>query len=589
MNTSDIKVIKSLLNEINATQWLRNNIDEILKRPKVLGIFANQIINALKIGVEFKNGCLNIGNLAPMQSGKSGTIYFLCNYVLIDMGFLKECEHVLFVTSMTDTDLFDQNKVNLEQDPFDFVLDDRIPSRIMVFKIHKFFKSPNPYQIVQNSNIKLIVRDEAQFGARETSVFDTGFFKALRSRLPRMPLLSVSATPFDILDAKEKGYDVAIVEGLRPDTYFGVTEMLNGNFVQNLPPNFCVFEKLKKPASGTKLHPIVEEYSQHLLSFDSGLGIVRVTNSAQAKSLRMIVRQTYKGLMECLFIGSNSSCDFSINQGIEEVKKLVLTQKKHVFLIIVQALSAGKDFKNLKEEIRFGIETRQRHLANVAQGLPGRLCGYHTNRSFKLLASKALLEKYSQFEMKFNVFFDQNWRKGLFNNNLFELTTQSRLEQEEKDGKKTIIDHLEKYTYQDLLKADVRIEVAKHIGVEQFNRVMETFEAKYYKDDDKSLAFSKKFRLKDATRNTTIRLASSYKSSDNRVYKIWNNITLKSDFGSVMFKKHDYDYGILISNFPIGHHKNTIGFCGIMLIKAGKTAIVKQEISVDNDSMYVPV
>ena len=119
MNTSDIKVIKSLMNEINATQWLRNNIEEILKQPKVLGIFANQIINALKIGVEFKNGCLNIGNLAPMQSGKSGTIYFLCNYVLIDMGFLKECEHVLFVTSMTDTDLYDQNQVNLEQDPFE--------------------------------------------------------------------------------------------------------------------------------------------------------------------------------------------------------------------------------------------------------------------------------------------------------------------------------------------------------------------------------------------------------------------------------------------------------------------------------------
>lgn len=585
MNTSDIKVIKSLLNEINATQWLRNNIDEILKRPKALGIFANQIINALKIGVEFKNGYLNIGNLAPMQSGKSGTIYFLCNYVLIDMGFLKECEHVLFVTSMTDTDLYDQNKVNLEQDPFDFVLDDRIPSRIMVFKIHKFFKSPNPYQIVQNSNIKLIVRDEDHYGAGETSVFDTGFFKALRIRLPRMPLLSVSATPFDILDAKEKGYDVAIVEGLRPDTYFGITEMLKGNFIQDLPPNFSVFEKLPKPGTGIKLHPIVEEYSNHLLSFDSGLGIVRVTSSIQAKSLRMIIRQTYRGLMECLFIGSNSSCDFSINQGIEEVKKLVITQKKKVFLIIVQALSAGKDFKNLKEEIRFGIETRQRQLANVAQGLPGRLCGYHSNRSFKLLASKALLTKYSEFEMDYNEFFNQTWRKGIFNRNILDLTTQSSLVQEVREGMKTVIDFFKNFSIAELNSATGKEEVIKNIGLDSYNRIMESFEPSIYRSE----TISNKFRLKDATGKSTIRLASAYNIKSNRVYKLWPRVTMDSDFGSIMFKKKDYAYGILISNYPVGHAKNTLGFCGIMIIKAGKKKMFSQKIVIDNGAMYVPV
>ena len=37
-------------------------------------------------------------------------------------------------------------------------------------------------------------------------------------------------------------------------------------------------------------------------------------------------------------------------------------------------------------------------LANGAQGIPGRLCGYHQNRSFKLLASVPLLQKYSEFE-----------------------------------------------------------------------------------------------------------------------------------------------------------------------------------------------
>ena len=589
MKTNETKVINSLLNEINATQWLRTNIEEIIKQPKVLGIFANQIINALKIGLQFRNGCINVGNVAPMQSGKSGTIFFLCNYVLVDMGFLKECEHVLFVTSMRDRDLYDQNKINLEQDPFDFVAGERVSSRIMVFKIDLFFKSPNPYHIVEEANIKLIVRDEDQYGAGESSVFDRGFFKALRGRLPHIPLLAVSATPFDILDAIQQRQDVEIVEGLRPDTYFGITEMLNGNFVQDLPPNFSVFEKCKQGKNGYKLHTIVEDYTKHLLSFTSGVGIVRVTKSTQAFALRMMVKQAYKGQLECLFIGSDATCDFSINQGIEEVKKLVVTQKKRVFLIIVQALSAGKDFKNLKEEIRFGIETRQRQLANVAQGLPGRLCGYHSNRSFKLLASKALLEKYSQFEMNYMVFFDQTWRRGLFNNNYFALTTQSRLVQEEKHGEKTKIDLLEKYSFEDLQKPAIIDLISSHIGSEQIERIMETFEAKYHNNGKKSLELSKKFRLKDATGSTTIRLASAYNPSSNRVYKIWRNITTSSDFGSVMFKKKDYKYGVLISNLPVTHPKNTLGFCGIMLIKAGKKVTVTQEISVDNEAMYVPV
>ena len=44
----------------------------------------------------------------------------------------------------------------------------------------------------------------------------------------------------------------------------------------------------------------------------------------------------------------------------------------------MQALSAGKDLKSQKEHVRFVIEIK-RQLANVVQGLPGRICGYHSN------------------------------------------------------------------------------------------------------------------------------------------------------------------------------------------------------------------
>ena len=57
--------------------------------------------------------------VASMQSGKSGTIYFLCNYVLPAIGLIREYESILFVTSMRDTDLYDQNCRVLQREYYD--------------------------------------------------------------------------------------------------------------------------------------------------------------------------------------------------------------------------------------------------------------------------------------------------------------------------------------------------------------------------------------------------------------------------------------------------------------------------------------
>jgi hypothetical protein len=113
-------------------------------------------------------------------------------------------------------------------------------------------------------------------------------------------------------------------------------------------------------------------------------------------------------------IGSNSICDFSINEGIKEVSDLILRRGKRVVLIIVQALTAGKDLGMLKEKVRFGIEPRNKQLANGAQGITGRFCGYHKNRNIKIMASLELLNHSSKFEQDWEIFVDpQNTRSIL--------------------------------------------------------------------------------------------------------------------------------------------------------------------------------
>ena len=102
--------IEILLEKLGAQDSLHKALAFILSKSKLTQVFPNQIINALKAAIKIKEGEKNIALVAPMQSGKSGTIYALCNYILPTMGLIKKGESIVFVTSMRDTDLYDQNK-----------------------------------------------------------------------------------------------------------------------------------------------------------------------------------------------------------------------------------------------------------------------------------------------------------------------------------------------------------------------------------------------------------------------------------------------------------------------------------------------
>jgi len=180
--------------------------------------------------------------------------------------------------------------------------------------------------------------------------------------------------------------------------------------------------------------------------------------------------------------------DFSINDGIKEVSNLVQKRRKKVVLIVVQALTAGKDLGRLKEFVRFGIEPRDKQLANGSQGIAGRFCGYHNNKSFKLLASKPLLEHYSLFEQDWEIFADETWRNTLFNSTVRGLTTQSKFSLDNREGYFTKISDIVKINYNDLITNEGRKNL-DFINDEAYERLISFFKKEFYDVNAKGARF----------------------------------------------------------------------------------------------------
>ena len=80
------------------------------------------------------------------------------------------------------------------------------------------------------------------------------------------------------------------------------------------------------------------------------------------------------------------------------------SKDKRILFITVGGLTAGFDFANTKERIRFIVEQDRKAVSSAVQGLPGRICGYHGNTNIKVVASKDSLELYS------------NWARNVINN-----------------------------------------------------------------------------------------------------------------------------------------------------------------------------
>ena len=232
---------------------------------------------------------------------------------------------------------------------------------------------------------------------------------------------------------------------------------------------------------------------------------------------------------------------------------MVIRQQEKIVLIVVHALSAGKDLRDLKSKVRFGIESRNKQLANGAQGIAGRLCGYHKNRDMKILASVDLLKHYSKFDKTGN-FGDKVWRNG-------STTLRSRAKHTNQVSAKQTRGFVHSYQRNLLYsKEDLNNETRKALSFvddENYEVLKKLFFSGFYN------SLNKGFKL--GQKGTTVRATSSYNPASNRVYKNWGS-DYSNDFGNV-FKKNQYKYGLLISNYPVSDPRNTIGFCGIKVLR----------------------
>ncbi len=519
----------------------------------------------MKIAKALIEGNLNVALVAPMQSGKTGTIKYLCDVVLAELGFLKKDQTVFFTTSMRDRDLHEQNLQSLES----------YDGNILVCKIDRLKQLG--LVDADHYNAALFVRDEDQYGCGEESTFDFTFFKNIRKAHPQMPIVMVSATPYDIMDAENHGFDVCVVKGERSESYFGITEMLKDRIVVDLPTNY---QHIITDSSGRSLiSNQIKEGISLLKNSNKGLGIIRCNKTEEATYLKgQLNSLKEEHAIGVYIVGCRKECDFSIKEGLRLLPHMVERQNKKTIIIVMQALSAGKDLKTLKSHVRFVIETKKRQLANIVQGLPGRMCGYHNNRNLKIFGCKEVMEHFSEFENNPSVIKKEEWiNKLYYDQRIAALSTQTQLQNEIRRGEYRGILEIKEYSVNELFEPKTEQELS-FLSQKSINKIITFFHKDFYNKN------TRQSYLVDPKTNVYASTYSSYKT--NSFVKSWK--TKLNDNMNKIFKKikDNCYYGILIANYPVDHPMNKLGFTGIKVFRCGEKEIMNRLSSTINFSMY---
>lgn len=369
---------------------------------------------------------------APMQFGKTGTLFYLVNFLLRSL--LAENENVVFMTAMSDTALLIQNKANLQNR--DISVNDcelKLPSKIVVMKMNPDFRN-NAENYIQDYGIKYVIFDECDYGSGNKSLFNKTFFDRLKKAELDVRLVLISATPYCALHAVATGeLDAGVVEANVPDNYFGVQKMLNGEVeLVDMKDGYGDGSEIpytllsRGEQKSFNLSPMFIEDLEKFKSEDGGgLAIVRAKNTREAHLIEALTVSHFRDEFETYSDTSDEEDEefnaISVGVGsmpIGEVlgnnnlflRNKVISNNKKVLLIVVNALAAGKDLGTaLKERVRLLVETRKNAIANGSQGLVGRVCGYHENRNIKIVASKDVLENYAKLDADWTVMQDQSF------------------------------------------------------------------------------------------------------------------------------------------------------------------------------------
>ena len=372
-------------------------------------IYHNSISFAHKIYNAFKTSDVVIAK-APMQFGKTSTIHYLANGLFAKD--FKKGETMLFLTSMSDTALFLQNKGALEDKKF-FKNGKWHKSITYVVKMVPDFKL-NPLKYLQQNNVKVVGFDECDYGSGKNSVFNNSLFKLISDNNLDIKLLLISATPYCAINAvltNELKAEIVVAE--KPDNYFGVKKMLETGLVRDINNYYNTDENCVRYRLMSSWNTLTNEFKSDLDSFANkdggGLCLIRAENGKNAKNLKQLI-ELNSDKYEVIVVGVKHQPIKSVlgNDSFSWEHSIKYENKK-IVLIVINALSAGKDLGDLKKHVRLVIETRTRMVANGSQGLVGRICGYHDNRDIKIIASKDILEANVRIEDDYTILSDNDF------------------------------------------------------------------------------------------------------------------------------------------------------------------------------------
>jgi hypothetical protein len=368
---------------------------------------------------------------APMQFGKTGSIHYLANALFRHE--LKDGENIIFMTSMSDTALLIQNKNSLQTKKYIDENGKRFSSNLLVLKMNPDFRDNHEFYL-KEYNVKVIIFDECDYGSGNNSLFNKSFFNKIKKLEIDVKLLLVSATPYCALNAVYNGeLDAGIVEAKVPSNYFGVNKILQYGLVtdiNDIDGDGSPYNIISRENKGFNLS---KEFIDDLDWFQNqeggGLAIVRAKNTNDAKLIQALTTAHYKNSFDTLSDVDDEFEAIAIGVKCTSIKDMlgndnvflrnkIISKGGKILLVVVNALSAGKDLGDLKSYVRLIVETRKNAIANGSQGLVGRICGYHKNRNIRVVASLSILRNYGQLEydaevMKDFYFIDETVKLGL--------------------------------------------------------------------------------------------------------------------------------------------------------------------------------
>jgi len=422
-------------NEINT-----NNI--IYKDDVINQIYSNSIKLANNINDALIDNNIVVA-IAPMQFGKTDTVHYLSNFLLSKN--YEQGETTLFMTSMSDSALLIQNKESLENRKFYF--DNKWNDSVThVVKMVPDFRD-NAIDYLKKLNVKVIIFDECDYGSGKNSVFNKNLFKLIKTNKIDVKIVLISATPYCAVNAIFNGeLNAKIIQTDTPENYFGVSKMLDLNMIKDIND----FDGQGTPYRLLDKFKLTNEFSNDLDWFinenGGGLAIVRAEDKYNANTLKTLI-EDYSDKYEVIAVGVRfSSIKSVLGDDSFTWKHSIMHENKKIVLIVINALSAGKDLGSLKNYVRLVIETRKKMIANGSQGLVGRICGYHKNKNIRIIASKNILENYKLLEDNISIIDDQKFIDSI-NDSGLDFSTQLRKQKKSKTKLKyeTIVNGIFKF------------------------------------------------------------------------------------------------------------------------------------------------